>query len=310
MTLIDVVIPVYQSEITAKSLIERLNNWVNQTSLTPHFIFVNDGSLDKTQQVLKKQLNTTKLSYSIISLAKNYGQHTATAIGFYYCQNNLIATIDDDLQLDPSVIDDMYACMKIHENDLIYGNYMQKKHPSIRNIGTIALQQILKLEGKDYSMVTSCRLMKSSVISVFKTTQRRVFFVDDYLLLGAVCVKSCLVEHNERTTGNSGYTIAKLTKMAFTILLLHSTLPLRVISRMGLYMSIVFFVLGCLYIYKKIAFDVEIGFTSLIVAIFFSTGLILFSLGIIGEYIRRIWVSKQNLDMIIIADQSTSEIIN
>ena len=310
MTLIDVVIPVYQSEITAKSLIERLNNWVNQTSLTPHFIFVNDGSLDKTQQVLKKQLNTTKLSYSIISLAKNYGQHTATAIGFYYCQNNLIATIDDDLQHDPSVIDDMYACMKIHENDLIYGNYMQKKHPSIRNIGTIALQQILKLEGKDYSMVTSCRLMKSSVISVFKTNQRRVFFVDDYLLLGALCVKSCLVEHNERTTGNSGYTIAKLTKMAFTILLLHSTLPLRVISRMGLYMSIVFFVLGCLYIYKKIAFDVEIGFTSLIVAIFFSTGLILFSLGIIGEYIRRIWVSKQNLDMIIIADQSTSEIIN
>jgi len=310
MTLIDVVIPVYQSEITAKSLIERLNNWVNQTSLTPHFIFVNDGSLDKTQQVLKKQLNTTKLSYSIISLAKNYGQHTATAIGFFYCQNNLIATIDDDLQHDPSVIDDMYACMKTHENDLIYGNYMQKKHPSIRNIGTIALQQILKLEGKDYSMVTSCRLMKSSVISVFKTNQRRVFFVDDYLLLGAVCVKSCLVEHNERTTGNSGYTIAKLTKMAFTILLLHSTLPLRVISRMGLYMSIVFFVLGCLYIYKKIAFDVEIGFTSLIVAIFFSTGLILFSLGIIGEYIRRIWVSKQNLDMIIIADQSTSETIN
>jgi glycosyltransferase involved in cell wall biosynthesis len=310
MTLIDVVIPVYQSEITAKSLIERLNNWVNQTSLTPHFIFVNDGSLDKTQQVLKKQLNTTKLSYSIISLAKNYGQHTATAIGFFYCQNNLIATIDDDLQHDPSVIDDMYASMKTHENDLIYGNYMQKKHPSIRNIGTIALQQILKLEGKDYSMVTSCRLMKSSVISVFKTNQRRVFFVDDYLLLGAVCVKSCLVEHNERTTGNSGYTIAKLTKMAFTILLLHSTLPLRVISRMGLYMSIVFFVLGCLYIYKKIAFDVEIGFTSLIVAIFFSTGLILFSLGIIGEYIRRIWVSKQNLDMIIIADQSNSETIN
>lgn len=310
MTQIDIVIPVYQSEITAKSLIERLNNWVGQTSLTPHFIFVNDGSLDKTLQVLKKQLNTTNLSYSIISLAKNYGQHTATAIGFYYCKNGLIATIDDDLQHDPSVIDDMYECMKTYENDLIYGNYTGKKHHFLRNIGTKSLQQILKLEGKDYSMVTSCRLMKSSVISVFKINKRRVFFVDDYLLLGALNVKSCLVEHNERTTGNSGYTLAKLTKMAFTILLLHSTLPLRVISRMGLYMSIVFFILGCIYIYKKIAFDVEIGFTSLIVAIFFSTGLILFSLGIIGEYIRRIWVSKQSLDMIIISDQSTSDTIN
>jgi glycosyltransferase involved in cell wall biosynthesis len=310
MTQIDVVIPVYQSEITTKSLIERLNNWANQTGLSPHFIFVNDGSLDKTLQVLKKHLKNTSLSYSIISLAKNYGQHTATAIGFYYSKNNLIATIDDDLQHDPSVIDDMYECMKTNENDLIYGNYTEKKHPFLRNIGTKSLQQILKLEGKDYSMVTSCRLIKSSVISVFKINKRRVFFVDDYLLLGAVSVKSCMVDHSERTSGQSGYTIAKLTKMAFTILMLHSTLPLRVISRMGLYMSIVFFILGCLYIYKKIAFDVEIGFTSLIVAIFFSTGLILFSLGIIGEYIRRIWISKQDLDMIIIADQSSSELTN
>jgi glycosyltransferase involved in cell wall biosynthesis len=307
MSAIDVVIPVYQSESTAPFLVERLDNWANQSILKPHFIFVNDGSSDKTIQVLKKHLSATKLSFSLISLAKNYGQHTATAIGFHYCKNSLIATIDDDLQHDPSVIDTMHEFMLMNENDLVYGKYTQKKHHAFRNLGTIILQQLLKLEGKDYSMVTSCRMMKSSVISVFRNNQRRVFFVDDYLLLGAVSVNSCLVQHNERANGNSGYTFAKLTKMAFTILMLHSTLPLRLISRMGLYMSIAFFLLGCLYIYKKLAYDVEIGFTSLIVAIFFSTGLILFSLGIIGEYIRRIWASKQDLDMVIIANQSLSE---
>jgi hypothetical protein len=67
-------------------------------------------------------------------------------------------------------------------------------------------------------------------------------------------------------------------------------------------MSFVFFITGCSYIYQKLVFGLEIGFTSLIVTIFFTTGLILFSLGIIGEYIRRIWVSKQGLDSIIISE--------
>lgn len=306
MNRIDVVIPVYQSENNAPLLIERLSNWINQTDLNPHFIFVNDGSSDKTIHVLKKHLSLSNLSYSLISLAKNYGQHTATAVGFYHCKNNLVATIDDDLQHDPSVIDKMFIHLQTHETDLIYGNYIEKKHHSLRNIGTVTLQQILKLEGKDYSMVTSCRLMKSSVISVFKNNQRRIFFVDDYLLLGASKVESCFVEHNKRSGGNSGYTFLKLIKMAFSIILLHSTLPLKLISRMGLMMSVLFFLLGCFYIYKKLVYDVEIGFTSLIVAIFFSTGLMLFSLGIIGEYIRRIWVSKQDLDMIITAEQFES----
>jgi glycosyltransferase involved in cell wall biosynthesis len=306
MNHIDVVIPVYQSEYTAPFLIERLSNWKSETHLIPHFIFINDGSKDKTMHVLKKHLSSSNLSYSLISLAKNYGQHTATAVGFYHCKNNLIATIDDDLQHDPSVIDKMFMHMQTHESDLVYGNYTEKKHHTLRNIGTVTLQQILKLEGKDYSMVTSCRLMKSSVISVFKNNQKRIFFIDDYILLGASSVETCYVEHNKRSSGNSGYTFLKLTKMAFSIILLHSTLPLKIISRMGLFMSVVFFLMGCFYIYKKLVYDVEIGFTSLIVAIFFSTGLMLFSLGIIGEYIRRMWVSKQDLDMIITAENLRS----
>lgn len=302
MISIDVVIPVYQSESVVPLLIDRLKNWVNQTDFSPYFIFVNDGSFDKTMQVLKERLGQTDLSYTIISLAKNYGQHTATAIGLYHSQNSLIATIDDDLQHDPSVIDSMYKCMIKNECDLVYGNYLQKKHTSIRNLGTKSLQYFLRLGGKDYTHVTSCRLMKSTVISVLKNNQRRIFFIDDYLLLGAVNVQSCLVQHNHRVLGNSGYSLVKLIKMAIRITLLHSTLPLKIISRMGLFMSVVFFLLGCLYVYKKLAYDVAIGFTSLIVAIFFSTGLILFSLGIIGEYIRRIWISKQQLDQVIISE--------
>jgi hypothetical protein len=71
---------------------------------------------------------------------------------------------------------------------------------------------------------------------------------------------------------------------------------------MGVFLSLVFFILGCYYIFQKLFYDVSIGFTSLIVAIFFSTGLIMFSLGVIGEYIRQIWVSNQELDKVIVAE--------
>ena len=299
---IDVVIPVYQSKATIPNLVSSLVVWAESTALTPNFIFVNDGSIDNTANELSKSLAETSLSYKIITLAHNYGQHTATAIGFYYCTNNLIATIDDDLQHDPSVIDGMYKCMIESGSDLVYGNYTKKKHNSIRNIGTRSLQKLLQTGGRDYSMVTSCRLIKKPVITVFKKQQTKIFFIDDYLLLGAQKVKSCIVEHHAREVGKSGYTIFKLIKMALSILLLHSTFPLKIISRLGLWMSIAFFGMDCYYIYKKLAYDTEIGFTSLIVAIFFSTGLILFSLGIIGEYISRIWVSKQLLDHVIISE--------
>lgn len=299
---IDVVIPIYNSENTCKLLVENIAAWAKQSNLDVHVIFVNDASTDNSLENLTSALIINPLSYQIISLAKNYGQHTATAIGFTYCTNKLIATIDDDLQQHPSVISVMLEHQQKNNCDLVFGNYLQKQHSPIRNLGTKILQHLLNLQGKNYAMVTSCRLMKNSVIQVFKNHKRKVIFIDDYLLTGAKKVEACVVPHLKTTETNSRYSMLKLFSFAINILLLHSSLPLKLISRIGLLLSVVFFFTGCFYIYKKIAFDAMLGFTSLIVAIFFSTGLIMFSLGIIGEYIRRLWIVQQQLDEVIIAD--------
>lgn len=306
MSELDLVIPVYHSEKTVHQLVQQLDAWSLHSKLSPHVIFVDDGSRDQTFTVLNEALKKSSFSYQTIRLAQNYGQHTATATGFYVSRNNLVATIDDDLQHDPADLDKMYQCMLETDCDLVYGSYSDKKHHAFRNFGTRMLQSVLKLGGRDYSMVTSYRLMKAPVISSFKLKQTRTHFIDDFLLLGASSVTSCAITHTSRALGKSGYTFSSLVKMASVILILHSSLPLKMISRMGLIMSLVFFSLGCFYIYDKLVNAVAIGFTSLIVAIFFSTGLILFSLGIIGEYIRRIWVSKQELDRVIISEQCHS----
>ena len=110
-----------------------------------------------------------------------------------------------------------------------------------------------------------------------KNKSTKVYFIDDYLLMGASKVGTCPVYHAKSQSGISRYSNWKLMKMAISIVVLHSSLPLKLISRFGLLMSFVFFITGCSYIYQKIVFGLEIGFTSLIVTIFFTTGLILFS---------------------------------
>jgi glycosyltransferase involved in cell wall biosynthesis len=299
---LDLIIPIYKSAKSIDLLVQKLNQFSANGTFKLHVIFVNDASPDNTQTILNEHLKHAQFSYRAIRLAQNYGQHTATAIGLNFSESKLVATIDDDLQHQPEDFLTLYQHMLNTESDLVYGTFEEKKHHLLRNTGTRILQNILKLDGTDYSMVTSFRLMKSSVITVFKSRQIKTHFIDDFFLLASSKTSSYQVNHQKRAFGNSGYSFVTLLKMGVKILFLHSSLPLKVISRMGLLLSLVFFVLGCFYIYQKLVYDVSIGFTSLIVAIFFSTGLILFSLGIIGEYIRRIWISKQELDKVIIAE--------
>ncbi len=301
MIKIDIVIPIYNSSAICDKLVNEINIWYAKGKFFPNVIFVNDGSNDNVEQVLNSCLKNVNFTWQLIRLAKNYGQHTATAIGFHLSNNEIIATLDDDLQHSVESINLMYDCLIAEEADLVYGNFINKQHHKIRNIGTKLLKKILHTENTNYTMVSSCRLMRKNVIEMFKLQKQKIHFIDDFLLLAASKSVSCFVVHNKREIGKSGYSTYGLIKMAFSIILLHSSLPLKLITRMGVIISAICFFIGTYYIYQKLFCSVAIGFTSIIVAIFFSTGIVLFSLGIIGEYIRRIWVSKQNLDRVFIA---------
>lgn len=297
---LSIVIPVYRSEPTIHKLVEQLNNWRKTIDYEIELIFVNDFSPDNSERILTKLLEHEKLPCKCISLAKNYGQHTATTIGFMHCNGDYIATMDDDLQHSPEDIDTLLKYLIQSESDLVYGNFELKKHHLLRNAGTRLLQWVLSKEGRNFSMVTSLRVMKKQVLQLLPKEPQRVFFLDDVLLLSSGRVNSVAVNHYKRANGKSTYSWFKLFNLALSILLLHSSFPLRLISRIGLLISSIFFCIGSYYLYKKWMYDAVLGYTSIIVSIFFSTGLILFSLGIIGEYIRRIWEHIQRLDRVVI----------
>ncbi len=300
---LDIIIPLYKSGNYLPELIQRLNDWVLHSGLQVKVIFVDDGSHDGTFEQLQTCIKEASFESIPLQLATNYGQHTATAVGFHYSDAPLAATIDDDLQHDPFQLDLMMEMLKENGSDLVYGVYDTKKHSFYRNLGSSILKRILLSGGSDYSSVTSFRLMKSNVISAFKHKHFSILFVDEYLMRYAGKMSECVVSHEKRKKGTSTYSGWKLLKLAIGIMLFHSSMPLKLITRFGLLMSFAFFVFGCFFIYNKMMHDVQLGYTSLIVAIFFSTGLIMLSLGIIGEYVRKIWISQHQLDRVIVIDK-------
>lgn len=300
---LDIVIPLYRTGANVSPLIDRLNEWTDSVSLSVRVIFVDDGSPDDTFTRLRDTLPQARFGHLALRLATNYGQYRATAVGFTHCSAPLVATLDDDLQHDPFQLNTLLDALRNENLDLVYGIYEKRQHSVFRRFGSRLLKSILFSDGRDYSAATSFRLMRSEVLAVFKNIQVPVLFVDQYLLQYAHRHAGRVVTHSPRNRGKSTYSGLKLVRLALEILLFHSSLPLKLITRFGLLMSFVFFILGCFYIWQKMFNDVQLGFTSIVVSIFFSTGLILLSLGIIGEYIRRIWIAQHSLDRVIVAEE-------
>lgn len=300
MANLDIIIPLYKSREHLDLLINRLNEWSQTLDYKIHVIFVDDGSQDGTFEEINQKKEEAKFTCETILLAKNYGQHTAISIGLHYSTAPLIATIDDDLQHDPFQLNLMMETMEKENADLLYGMYDDRKHNFIRKLGSNLLKKILLTSGSDYSNTSSFRLMKSNVIEIFKNKHLGVVLIEEYLIKYAGKVQTCQIKHEERKQGSSTYSSWKLLKMAIEIMLFHSSIPLKLITRFGLILSFVFLAIGCYFIYNKMIHNVPLGFTSLIVSIFFSTGLMLLSLGIIGEYIRKIWITQNQLDQVIV----------
>jgi glycosyltransferase involved in cell wall biosynthesis len=131
-----VIIPVYNSQNTLKALIEGIINTFDEMGRSFEIIAVEDGSTDNSWDTLESLKKEYPENLSIIRLTKNYGQHNATLCGFEYASGDLIITIDDDLQVNPSEIKKLCSKYKESEADLIYGFYRKKHHSPFRNMGS------------------------------------------------------------------------------------------------------------------------------------------------------------------------------
>lgn len=204
----------------------------------------------------------------------------------------MVVTIDDDLQIPPEEIEKLIEEYRNTRAELIYGLFDSKRHSLLRNLGSWTFNKIFALFASTSGKGSSFRLMTSDIAKRFGSVNQKHLLLDEVLHWFTGNISYVKVNHNERAGGSSGYTILKLVAISLRYIVYYTVVPLRLMTYIGFLSSLVSFIVGVVFLYNRLVSDVQLGFTAIIVAISFSTSVILFSLGIIGEYISRFYVSE------------------
>jgi polyisoprenyl-phosphate glycosyltransferase len=297
-----VVVPVYNGENSLQDLLEQIIEFFSSRNESFETIFIDDASSDGSWDTLKQLKNRYPDFVKLIQLAKNAGQHNATLCGILNARGEFSITIDDDLQ-EPREIEKLILKQNESGADLVYGVYENKNHSLLRNIGSRVINIFFRLFSNTYGNGSSFRLIRNSITKNFTAVYQKYLLLDQIISWHTDNITHTYVIHHPRKAGTSGYSVFKLALLTINYIINYTVIPLRLMTYGGLLFSIISLLLGSFYLYKKIFHFVELGYTSIIVAIFFSSSLILFCLGIIGEYITRIYSKETSRPIFVIKER-------
>ncbi|MBP8033108.1 MAG: glycosyltransferase family 2 protein [Bacteroidia bacterium] len=287
---ISIVVPVYNSFRTLHELFNRIDIVFKDLNKTYQLILIDDGSSDNSWSIIEQIKKSNSDKVLAVKFGKNYGQHNAILCGFNYCLGDFIITMDDDLQHPPEEIKKLISKCEETRADVIYGMPINKQHSMIRNIGSGFVKKTSEFTSEKNVGGSSFRFLKKELVNEIRTNHNHNFlYLDATINTLTFNIEHVNVDHHSRKSGISGYTLFKLISLYFNVLVNYSATPLKLMTYGGLFFALLSFLFGLKFIYKKLMHDVPLGYTSLIVSILFSTGLILFCLGIIGQYLYKLY---------------------
>jgi len=289
-----VVVPVFNSRHTLRELFEKVKVLFDLLGNSFQVIFVDDYSKDNSWQEIMKLKDDYPRQVKAIRLAQNCGQQKATLCGINNSEGKVVITIDDDLQTPPEEIEKLISVYHQSHADMVYGIFQGKKHSFIRNAGSWFFNKLFRKLASTSGQGSSFRLMTGELADRLGGINQKYLLLDEVLQWFTSNISYVTVAHNWRTEGRSNYSIFKLVRMTLGYLIYYTVFPLRLMTYIGFFSSLISFIGGIVYILNRLGKGEEVllGFTTIIVAISFSASIILFSLGIIGEYISRIYVQE------------------
>ena len=296
-----VVVPVHNSEVSLNQLCDQIIDTLAQHTF--EIIFVDDGSTDKSWHIITRLKNEHPSIIRAIRLQKNFGQHAATSCAFGFCKGSFVITIDDDLQYGPKDILLLIQKQKERHADVVYGMSSNKKHSGIRNLGSKYVQFESRIFEGNTNRPSSFRLLDKKIVQAIATHHTNSFmYLDNIISWYTSSFAFVEVAHYPRLSGKSGYNIIKLLRIHLSAIMNYSVVPLKAMTYFGFIFSIISFLFGVHFVYMKLFHEVPIGYTSIIVAVLFCSGIIMFCLGIIGQYLFRLHTSQQNKPLYSIKD--------
>ncbi len=287
------VIPCYNSETTVSAVVDEIISEVNKLGYNEYeIVLVSDASPDNVYAVIT---DLAENNYRIkgIELAKNFGQHGALMAGYRYCTGDIIVSLDDDGQAPLDYLGEMLSTLG-DDCDVVFGVHKNYTHGIFRLIGTKVNDLMFEsLLGKPKDiMIDSFHVMKRFVMDEIIKYESSYPYVDGLLLRTTDKVKNVETKQRERISGKSNYTIKKLISLFLNGITAFSVKPLRISTYAGCIVALAGFILAIVTIIRKLAnSDLAEGYASILAAILLIGGMILVMLGMIGEYIGRIYLS-------------------
>ena len=294
------VIPCYRSELTLPKVVGEIRTTMDRlgkegTAYAYEIVLVNDCSPDGTFGTIKK-LAAEDTRIKGINLARNFGQHAALMAGFHYVDGDIVVCLDDDGQTPADEAGKLLAGIE-QGSDVVYAKYEHKKHSLFRNFGSLLNEEMAKVMlGKPKDLyVSSYFAARRFVVEEMKRYTNAFPYVIGLVLRTTKRISNVTVTHREREVGTSGYTFGKLLGLWFNGFTAFSVKPLRIATAIGCTCSAAGFLYGIYTVIKKfINPDVPLGFSSLMAAIVFMGGMTMVMLGLVGEYIGRMYISMNS----------------
>ena len=305
MKKVSFVIPCYRSAHTLENVVREIEEKMEElTAYSYEIILINDCSPDDTLSVIRK-LCEQRDSIKGISFARNFGQHAALMAGLRQAEGEYVVCLDDDGQTPANEVDKLLD--KLEEGyDAVYAKYEQKHHSAFRNMGSKVneLMTRIMLEKPADLYVSSYFAVRRFVVEDMIRYENSYPYVIGLVLRTTKNITNVVVQHRDRQEGTSGYTLSKLFGLWFNGFTAFSVKPLRIATAVGGCSAAVGFLYGIYTIIKRLVNpDVPMGFSSMMSAIVFFGGMIMLMLGLIGEYIGRIYISMNNSPQYVIRER-------
>lgn len=306
MKKVSFVIPCYRSESTLPHVIAEIDDKMKEMEqkYTYDILLVNDCSPDDTFGTIRR-LCESHTNIRAISFAKNFGQHSALMAGLRHSDGDYVVCLDDDGQTPANEVDSLLD--KLEEGyDAVYARYEHKQHSAFRNLGSMVNERMTRIMlGKPSDLyVSSYFAVKRFVVKDMIRYENSYPYVIGLVLRATNNITNVVVQHREREEGTSGYTLGKLLGLWFNGFTAFSVKPLRIATALGAGSAVMGFLYGLYTIIKRLILpEVPMGFSSLMAATVFFGGMIMLMLGLIGEYVGRIYISLNNSPQYVIREK-------
>ena len=309
MKQLSIIIPIFNEEQILPELFLRVTDAAKSITFDYELIFVNDGSKDKSIDILK-QFSKEDENVKYIDFSRNFGHQIAVTAGLDYSSGQAVVIIDGDLQDPPELIPEMYEKYK-EGYPVVYAKRKERKGetPFKKLTAKLFYRILQKLTSIDIPLDTGdFRLIDRKVVdNLKKMTEQNKFLRGQIAWMG---YKSTYVEfiRDERRFGNTGYPLSRMVKFAIDGITGFSNKPLVYVRNMGILVSIFAFLIMLYALYSYFILErVITGWTSMIVASMFIGGIQLLSIGIIGEYIGRINTDVRNRPLYFINESNIKQ---